>query len=135
MAQQAFAQDEVPVGAIIVHDGQVIAQAHNMTRQLGDPTAHAEMLAIKQALAKVGPVLDQCQLYVTLEPCAMCAQAMAHVQLGALCYGAYDVKGGAVDHGPRLFTQATTLYAPKWYGGILEASCAQILKDFFATKR
>ncbi len=127
---------EVPVGAVIVRDGRVIATAGNTPRGLRDPTAHAEMLAIRAAAALLGRErLEDCDLWVTLEPCAMCAGAIAHARIARLYYGAPDAKGGAVDHGPRLFGQPTCHHRPEVYAGIGEREAAALLRDFFAARR
>lgn len=127
---------EVPVGAVIVHDGRMIAAAGNAPRRLHDPTAHAEMLAIRMAAALLGRErLDDCDLWVTLEPCAMCAGAIAHARIARLYYGASDAKGGAVDHGPRLFGQPTCHHRPEVYAGIGESEAAALLREFFAARR
>ena len=135
-ARRAQALGEVPVGAAIARGGQVIASAGNRTRTDGDPTAHAEMLAIRAAARAVGNFrLDDCDLYVTLEPCAMCAGAISHARLRRLYFATPDPKGGAVEHGPRFFGQATCLHAPEVYGGIREREAAQMLQLFFRGKR
>jgi tRNA(adenine34) deaminase len=127
---------EVPVGAVVVKDGLVIAAAHNQPRALHDPTAHAEMLAIRAAAQTLGNQrLDGCELWVTLEPCAMCAGAIAHARIGKLYYGASDAKGGAVEHGARVFDQAQCLHRPEIYPGIGENEAAALLRQFFAGKR
>ena len=127
---------EVPVGAVVVCDGQIIAAAHNAPRTLHDPTAHAEMLAIRAAAAVLGAQrLQTCELWVTLEPCAMCAGAIGHARISRLYYGAGDAKGGAVEHGPRLFEQAQCLHRPEIYSGIGEAEAAEILREFFRSRR
>ena len=132
------AQDagEVPVGAVIVRAGQLVASAGNAPRGLRDPTAHAEMLAIRAAAAALGrDRLEDCDLWVTLEPCAMCAGAIAHARIARVYWGAPDPKGGAVEHGPRLFGQPTCHHRPELYGGIGEAESAALLREFFATRR
>lgn len=136
IAAEAAAMGEVPVGAVIVHDGRVIAAAGNAPRGLHDPTAHAEMLAIRMAAALLGRErLDDCDLWVTLEPCAMCAGAIAHARIARVYYGAPDAKGGAVDHGPRLFGQPTCHHRPEVYAGIGEREAAALLRDFFVARR
>ncbi len=136
VAAEAAGAGEVPVGAVIVHDGRVIATAGNAPRGLHDPTAHAEMLAIRTAAASLGRErLEDCDLWVTLEPCAMCAGAIAHARIARLYYGAPDAKGGAVDHGPRLFGQPTCHHRPEVYAGIGEREAAALLRDFFAARR
>lgn len=137
-ARLAVQKDEVPVGAVVVDSasGEIIARAHNLTESGCDPSAHAEILAIRAAARHLGaPRLSQCDLYVTLEPCAMCAAAISHARIRRLYFGAYDAKGGGVDHGPRFFTQPTCHHAPEVYGGINEGECGEILKDFFREKR
>jgi tRNA(adenine34) deaminase len=135
-ARAAEARGEAPIGAAIARDGAILSQAANRTRERADPTAHAEMIAIRAAAALLGSErLVGCDLYVTLEPCAMCAGAISHARIRRLYYGAPDPKGGAVDHGPRFFRQATCHHAPEVYGGIREREAAAMLKDFFAAKR
>jgi tRNA(Arg) A34 adenosine deaminase TadA len=135
-ASQAAAAGEVPVGAAIVLDGKILAVAANAPRALHDPTAHAEMLAIRAAAEAIGDDrLSDCDLWVTLEPCAMCAGAIAHARIARLYYGASDPKGGAVEHGPRLFAQPTVHHRPEVYAGIGEGEAAALLKDFFAARR
>ena len=127
---------EVPIGAVIVKDGVVIAAAHNAPRGLHDPTAHAEVLAIRAAAQALGNErLDLCELWVTLEPCAMCAGAIVHARIGKLYYGAGDAKGGAVEHGARVFEQAQCLHRPEVYPGIGEAEAGAMLRRFFAARR
>ena len=135
-ARAAEALGEVPVGAAIVHAGQIVASAGNRTRSDGDPTAHAEMLAIRAAARALGTFrLEDCDIYVTLEPCAMCAGAISHARLRRLYFAAGDPKGGAVEHGPRFFAQPTCLHAPEVYGGIRESEAAELLRGFFLRKR
>ena len=135
-AGQAAAAGEVPVGAVVVKDGKVIASAHNSPRAMNDPTAHAEMLAIRAAAKLLGEErLAGCELWVTLEPCAMCAGAIAHARIGKLYYGASDPKGGAVEHGARVFEQAQCLHRPEVYPGIGEAEAAELLRGFFKARR
>jgi tRNA(Arg) A34 adenosine deaminase TadA len=135
-AADAAAMGEVPVGAVVVLDGRVIATAANAPRVRHDPTAHAEMLAIRAAAEAIGEDrLTDCDLWVTLEPCAMCAGAIAHARIARLYYGAPDPKGGAVEHGPRLFAQPTIHHRPEIYPGIGEGEAARLLRDFFATRR
>ena len=136
-AKSAAARGEVPVGAVIVaSDGRVLAAAGNRPRQLNDPTAHAEMLAIRAAGAALGSErLEACDLYVTLEPCAMCAAAISLARLRRLYYGAPDPKGGGVEHGARVFSQATCHHAPEVYGGIDAERASGVLKAFFAARR
>jgi tRNA(adenine34) deaminase len=135
-ARLAAAAGEVPVGAVVVQDGAVIAAAHNAPRALADPTAHAEMLAIREAARVLGAErLGGCELWVTLEPCAMCAGAIAHARIGKLYYGAADAKGGAVEHGARVFDQPQCLHRPEVYPGIGEAEAGDLLRDFFRERR
>lgn len=136
-AHSAARRGEVPVGAVIVApQGGVIAAAGNRTRELADPTAHAEMLAIRAACAALGSQrLAQCDLYVTLEPCPMCAAAISFARLRRLYFGAPDPKGGGVEHGPRVFSHSTCHHAPEVYGGLGEADAAALLKAFFAGRR
>ena len=136
-AERARDRGEVPVGAVLVTaGGEVLARAGNHTLALHDPTAHAELLAIRAACAKLGNErLESCDLYVTLEPCAMCAAAISFARIRRLYFGAPDPKGGAVEHGPRFFSQATCHHAPEIIGGIGETKAANLLKAFFAGKR
>ncbi len=135
-ARDAALAGEVPVGAVVVKDGVVIAVGANAPRGLCDPTAHAEMLAIRAAASALGSDrLEGCDLWVTLEPCAMCAGAIAHARIARLYYGAADAKGGAVEHGPRFFGQATCHHRPEIYAGIAETEAAGILREFFASRR
>jgi tRNA(Arg) A34 adenosine deaminase TadA len=135
-AQAAEARGEVPIGAAIARNGEVIARAGNRTREDADPTAHAEMLAIRAAAKSLGDFrLGDCDLYVTLEPCAMCAGAISHARLRRLYFAAPDPKGGAVEHGPRFFNQPTCLHAPEVYGGIRETEAAEMLRAFFRARR
>lgn len=137
LAGRAAALGEVPVGAIIVDsNGRRIAAAHNETLARRDPTAHAEMLAIRAAAASLGSErLIGCDLYVTLEPCAMCAAAISFARIRRLYFGAGDPKGGGVEHGARVFSHATCHHRPEIYGGIGERRAAALLKDFFASRR
>jgi len=135
-ARAAETRGEVPVGCVIVRDGKVVAQAGNRTTADKDPTAHAELLAIRAAAAALGSErLTGCDLYVTLEPCAMCAAAMSFARIRRLYFGAADPKGGAIEHGPRFFTQPTCHHRPEVYGGINESECADLLRGFFAARR
>ena len=135
-ARAAAARNEVPVGAVIVQDGQVIARAGNRTRELHDPTAHAEVLAIRAACSELGQErLAGCDLYVTLEPCPMCAAAISNARIGRLYYGAADPKSGGVAQGPRIFSHAQCHHAPEIYDGIAAAPSEALLKAFFAAKR
>ncbi|GHE47098.1 tRNA-specific adenosine deaminase [Camelimonas fluminis] len=135
-ARAAGARGETPIGAVVVRDGVVIASAGNRPRELKDPTAHAEILAIRAAAAVLGNErLIGCDLYVTLEPCPMCAAAISFARIRRLYYGAADPKGGAVDSGVRLYASPTCHHAPEVYGGISETASATLLRDFFAAKR
>jgi tRNA(adenine34) deaminase len=135
-ARAAGARGEVPVGAAIARGGAIIASAGNRTIADNDPTAHAEILAIRAAGAALGSQrLADCDLYVTLEPCAMCAGAISFARLRRLYYAASDAKGGAVEHGPRFFTQPTCHHAPEVYGAIRESEAAALLRAFFAARR
>jgi tRNA(adenine34) deaminase len=135
-ARAAGARGEVPVGCVIVRAGEIIACAGNRTLADRDPTAHAELLAIRQAAAALGSErLADCDLYVTLEPCTMCAAAMSFARIRRLYFGAGDPKGGAVENGVRFFSAATCHHRPQVYGGINESECAGLLRDFFAARR
>ena len=135
-ARAAAARGEAPIGAAVAREGVVIASAGNRTREDRDPTAHAEMLAIRAAARALGAErLVDCDLYVTLEPCAMCAGAISHARLRRLYFAASDAKGGAVEHGPRWFGQPTCLHAPEVYGGLRESEAGEMLKAFFAKLR
>ena len=135
-ARSAQAADEVPVGCVIVREGAVIARAGNRTLRDRDPTAHAEMLAIRTAAGALGSErLTDCDLYVTLEPCAMCAAAISFARIRRLYYGAGDPKGGAVENGVRLFASPTCHHRPEVYGGMGESEAGALLKDFFKAKR
>jgi tRNA(adenine34) deaminase len=135
-ARNAAARGEVPVGAVIAREGSIIAAAGNRTLEARDPTAHAELLAIRAAAAALGSErLTDCDLYVTLEPCAMCAAAISFARIRRLYWAAPDPKGGAVEHGPRFFSQPTCHHAPELYGGIREQEAAALLQDFFRLRR
>jgi len=137
-AEAATARGEVPVGAVLVDgaSGEVLARAHNRVEELHDPTAHAELLAIREAARRLGlKRLTGADLYVTLEPCPMCAQAIAFARLRRVYFGAYDPKGGGVDHGPRIFEQPTCHHRPEVIGGLEERRCGALLKDFFRERR
>ncbi|WP_038462721.1 nucleoside deaminase [Candidatus Odyssella acanthamoebae] len=135
-ARRAAENGEVPVGAVLVYQDRIIAMAHNLTESRRDPTAHAEILAIREACQKLeqGRLVD-CDLYVTLEPCTMCAGAISHARVRRLIYGAYDPKGGAVDHGGRFFQSATCLHRPEVISGVSETESGELLKRFFLPKR
>jgi len=135
-AREAAARGEVPVGAVIVRDGVIIAAAGNRPRALNDPTAHAEMLAIRRACEALSDErLTGCDLYVTLEPCTMCAAAISFARIRRVYFGASDPKGGAVDSGVRFFAAETCHHAPEVYGGIRESEAAGLLRGFFAGRR
>lgn len=136
-ARRAAERGEVPVGAVIVSpDGRIVARAGNRTRELADPTAHAEMLVIREACrATASERLTDFDLYVTLEPCPMCAAAISFARIRRLYYGASDPKGGGVESGPRIFAQPTCHHVPEIYPGIGEIESAQLLRDFFASRR
>ena len=137
-ARDSQRRGEVPVGAVIVsrQDGEILAKAGNRIEELGDPTAHAELLAIRLAAARLGSSrLLNCDVYVTLEPCAMCAGAIAFAKVRKLVFGAYDPKGGAVEHGPRLFSHPTIHHRPEIIGGVMEIDCAELLTTFFLDRR
>ncbi|MEK6205995.1 MAG: nucleoside deaminase [Amylibacter sp.] len=135
-AKEAASRGEVPVGAVIIAGGQVVAKAGNRTRELHDPTAHAEMLAIRAACASMGQErLSGCDLYVTLEPCPMCAAAISNARIARLYYGASDPKSGGVENGAKVFTHAQCHYVPEVYDGINEAASSELLSAFFAGLR
>ena len=135
-AREAGLRGEVPVGAVVVKNGAVLAAAGNRCEADGDPSAHAEMLALRAAAARLGAArLSDCDLYVTLEPCPMCAQAMSFFRIRRLYFGAPDPKGGGVEHGPRIFNQPSCHHAPEVYGGICETEAGDMLKAFFRDKR
>jgi tRNA(adenine34) deaminase len=135
-ARAAGERGEVPVGAVVVRGGEIVARAGNRTLALRDPTAHAEILAIREAAARLGSErLEDCDLYVTLEPCAMCAGAVAFARIRRLYYGTGDPKGGAVDNGVKFFASPTCHHRPEIYGGLAEAEAGQLLKEFFKERR
>ena len=137
-ARAAGGAGDVPVGAVVVHapSGRILGEAGNRVEVDADPTAHAEMLAIRAAALALGvPRLPDCDLYVTLEPCAMCAQAIAHARIRRLVFGAYDPKGGGVEHGALVFDQSTCHHRPEIVGGVEEQAAAALLKAFFAERR
>ena len=135
-AKAAAAGGEVPVGAVVTRGAEILAVARNCMRDDNDPTAHAEIVALRAAAAKVGDCrLDGCDLWVTLEPCAMCAGAIALARIGRLYFAAADPKGGAVLHGPRLFAQPTCHHAPEIYSGMGEEEAGDMLRDFFRERR
>ena len=135
-AHAAGARGEVPVGCVVVRDGTIVARAGNRTIADHDPTAHAELIAIRAAASALGSErLTDCDLYVTLEPCAMCAAAMSFARIRRLYFGAADPKGGAVEHGVRFFAAPTCHHRPEVYGGINESECGELLKSFFQARR
>lgn len=136
LAKAAGASGEVPVGALVIKDGQIIGRGANRPLESHDPTGHAEIIAMREAAAFLGnDRLTGCDLWVTLEPCAMCAGAIAHARISRLYYGADDPKGGAVAHGPRLFEQPTVHHKPEVYTGIAADEAAELLRAFFADRR
>ena len=137
-ARRGVGRGEVPVGAVIVHgpSGRIMARRFNLVMAHNDPTAHAEMLAIRAAAKKLGTArLTHCDLYVTLEPCPMCAQAISLARIRRLYFGATDPKGGGVEHGPQIFTQPTCHHRPEVIGGLRASECGELLKDFFRERR
>lgn len=136
LAREAAAAGEVPVGAVVIRDGAIIAAERNRMVETADPLGHAELLALRAALASLGGGrLEGCDLYVTLEPCTMCAGAIAHARVRRLYYGTEDPKGGAVDNGVRFFDQPTCHHRPEVIGGLGEARAAEMLRRFFAERR
>ncbi|QQR70016.1 MAG: nucleoside deaminase [Alphaproteobacteria bacterium] len=137
-ARKAALDQEVPVGAVLVdgRTGKVVAATGNAVESLADPTAHAEILVLREGARILGaPRLPECDLYVTLEPCAMCAAAISHTRIRRLYYGAPDPKGGAIEHGPVWFSQPTCHHRPEVYSGIQETECGELLKEFFRQRR
>ncbi len=138
LAERAASLGEVPVGAVLVEgvSGKVLAEAHNLVEARHDPTAHAELLVIREAAEKLGRTrLSQADLYVTLEPCPMCATAISFARLRRVYFGAYDPKGGGIEHGPRIFEQPTCHHRPDVIGGIEETACGDLLRRFFQARR
>lgn len=136
LAQAAAAAGEVPVGAVVVKDGVIVGEGGNAPRGTHDPTAHAEIIAIRAAAQVLGSErLNGCELWVTLEPCAMCAGAITHARIARLYYAAPDPKGGAVEHGARVFEHPQALHRPEVYSGIGQAAAAALLRDFFLERR
>ncbi len=134
LAELAINNDEVPVGAVLVNNEQIIAQAHNTCKANNHSLQHAEMLVIQQAIENLKtPYLNTCTLYVTLEPCPMCAAAIAQARVGKVIFGAYDPKSGGIEHGPQIFKHSH--FCPQVIGGVLESNCAELLKIFFFKKR
>jgi tRNA(adenine34) deaminase len=135
-ARAAAAEGEVPIGCVVVRGGAVVARGHNRTLADHDPTAHAEILALRAAAGALGTErLTECDIYVTLEPCAMCAGAVSFARIRRLYYGAADPKGGAVDNGVRFFSSPSCHHRPEVYGGLAESEAAALLRDFFAARR
>jgi tRNA(adenine34) deaminase len=135
-ARRAAAQGEVPIGAVVAKGDEVLSVAANRTRNPPDPSGHAEIVALREAASKLGSErLVGCNLYVTLEPCAMCAGAIGHARIAKLYYAAPDPKGGAVEHGARVFEHPQALHKPEVYSGLGEAEAAEILRDFFKARR
>ncbi|GLV26262.1 nucleoside deaminase [Sphingobium sp. TomTYG45] len=136
LARAAELAGEVPIGAVVTLDGRIVGEGENRNRRDCDPTAHAEIVALRAAAERLGDFrLTGCDLWVTLEPCPMCAGAISHARIARLYYGAADPKGGAVEQGPRLFTQPQCLHRPEVYGGLGEAEASALLRDFFAARR
>lgn len=136
LARAAARADEVPIGAVITLNGQIIGEGENRNRRDNDPTAHAEMVAIRAAAARLNDFrLTGCDLWVTLEPCPMCAGAISHARIARLYYAVADPKGGAIEQGPRLFTQPQCLHRPDVYGDLATAEASALLHDFFAARR
>lgn len=136
LARAAEAASEVPIGAVVTLRGAIIGEGENRNRRDCDPTAHAEIVALRQAAARIGDFrLTDCDLWVTLEPCPMCAGAISHARIARLYYGAPDPKGGAIEQGPRLFAQPQCLHRPEVYGGLAEAESSALLRGFFAARR
>ena len=136
LAAEAAVAGEVPVGAVIVKHGEIIGEGRNAPRASADPTAHAEIAAIRQAATTLGNErLTDCEIWVTLEPCAMCAGAIAHARIGKIYYAAPDPKGGAVERGARVFDQPQCLHRPEVYSGMGEEEAARLLREFFAARR
>ncbi|SEQ91788.1 nucleoside deaminase [Sphingobium sp. YR768] len=136
LAHAAQAAGEVPIGAVVTKDGVVIGEGENRNRRDNDPTAHAEIVAMRAAAAHLHDYrLTGCDLWVTLEPCPMCAGAISHARIARLYYAVGDAKGGAIEQGPRLFAQPQCLHRPEVYGGLAEAEASALLRDFFAVRR
>ena len=136
LARAAELEGEVPIGAVVTLDGRIVGEGQNRNRRDCDPTAHAEIVALRAAAEELGDFrLTGCDLWVTLEPCPMCAGAISHARIARLYYGAPDPKGGAIEQGPRLFTQPQCLHRPEVYGGLGEAEASALLRDFFVARR
>ena len=134
-AEEAAKRGEVPVGAVLVHNGKVISTAGNRSEELFDPTAHAEILVIREAARILGTPRPGGDLYVTLEPCPMCAAALSFARIERVFFGAFDPKGGGIDHGPRIFDQPTCHHRPQVFGGMSEQVCGELLTEFFKERR
>ena len=134
-AEEAAKRGEVPVGAVLVHNGKVITTAGNRSEELFDPTAHAEILVIREAARILGTPRPGGDLYVTLEPCPMCAAALSFARVERVFFGAFDPKGGGIDHGPRIFDQPTCHHRPQVFGGMSEQICSELLTEFFKERR
>lgn len=136
LARAAADAGEVPIGAVVTREGRIIGEGENRNRRDNDPTAHAEIVAMRAAAAHIANFrLDGCDLWVTLEPCPMCAGAMSHARIARLYYAVSDPKGGALEQGPRLFSQPQCLHRPQVYGGLAEAEASALLRGFFAARR
>ncbi|MEJ7934560.1 nucleoside deaminase [Sphingobium sp. AN558] len=136
LARNAGDAGEVPIGAVVTQEGRIIGEGENRNRRDNDPTAHAEIVALRAAAKRIGDFrLTGCDLWVTLEPCPMCAGAMSHARIARLYYAVSDPKGGALEQGPRLFSQPQCLHRPDVYGGLAEAEASALLRDFFAARR
>ena len=136
LARQAAEAGEVPVGAVVARQGEIVGEGHNLTRTTNDPTAHAEIVAIRRAADSLGQDrLEDCELFVTLEPCAMCAGAISHARLARVTYGASDPKGGSVEQGARVFDQPQCLHRPEVVAGIGAGEAGEMLRGFFAQRR
>ena len=136
LARAAEEAGEVPIGAVVTLDGQIVGEGENRNRRDNDPTAHAEIVALRAAAERLGDFrLTGCDLWVTLEPCPMCAGAISHARVARLYYGAADPKGGAIEQGPRLFTQPQCLHRPEVYGGLGETEASALLRGFFLARR
>lgn len=136
LAYAAGLEGEVPIGAVVTKDGKILGEGQNRNRRDNDPTAHAEIVAMREAATALGDFrLTGCDLWVTLEPCPMCAGAISHARIARLYYAVADPKGGAIEQGPRLFTQPQCLHRPEVYGGLAEAAASALLRDFFAVRR
>jgi tRNA(Arg) A34 adenosine deaminase TadA len=136
LARLAESAGEVPVGAVVTRGGRIVGEGENRYRRDSDPTAHAEIVAIRAAAAAIGHIrLTDCDLWVTLEPCPMCAGAISHARIARLYYAVADPKGGAIEQGPRLYAQPQCLHRPDVYGGLAEAEASALLRDFFAARR